>query len=118
MHPSTQQADALDLALQVRERQQSLTLLYRRADARDRALAGRQAVLAQYGWTGDPDAVQAVLPLASYRLSAGFGLTGPLWEADDGARTSAPSPATRSSRSRPAWSPRSLTPDPTGCARS
>ncbi len=84
VHPSTQQEDALDLALQVRERQQSLTLLYRRADARDRALAGRQAVLAQYGWTGDPDAVQAVLPLASYRLSAGFGLTGPLWEAEHG----------------------------------
>jgi murein DD-endopeptidase MepM/ murein hydrolase activator NlpD len=55
-----------------------------RADARDRALVGRTAVLAQYGYTGDPDAVQAVLPLASYRLSAGFGLTGPLWEAEHG----------------------------------
>ena len=26
----------------------------------------------------------AVLPLASYHLSAGFGLTGPLWEAEHG----------------------------------
>jgi murein DD-endopeptidase MepM/ murein hydrolase activator NlpD len=25
-----------------------------------------------------------VLPLASYRISAGFGLTGPLWEAEHG----------------------------------
>jgi murein DD-endopeptidase MepM/ murein hydrolase activator NlpD len=77
-------AVALELALAVRERQQSLVQLYRQADARDRALAGRKAVLAQYGYTGDPDAVTAVLPLASYRTSAGFGLTGPLWEAEHG----------------------------------
>jgi murein DD-endopeptidase MepM/ murein hydrolase activator NlpD len=81
---STRQSDAHELALRVRERQQSLTRLYRRADARDRALVGRQAVLAEYGYTGDPDAVRAVLPLASYRLSAGFGLTGPLWEDEHG----------------------------------
>ena len=81
---STQQADALELALQVRERQQSLASLYRQADARDRTLLGRKAVLAQYGYTGDPDAVTAVLPLASYSVSAGFGLTGPLWEAEHG----------------------------------
>jgi murein DD-endopeptidase MepM/ murein hydrolase activator NlpD len=77
---TARQADALDLALQVREHQQRLVSLYRQADARDRALVGRKAVLAQYGYTGDPDAVTAVLPLASYRVSAGFGLTGPLWE--------------------------------------
>jgi murein DD-endopeptidase MepM/ murein hydrolase activator NlpD len=81
---SGHQADALELAARVRERQQSLTALYRRADARDRALVGRKAVLATYGWTGDPDEVRAVLPLAAYRLSAGFGLTGPLWEAEHG----------------------------------
>ena len=76
--------DAIELALQVRERQQSLASLYRRADARDRALLGRKAVLAQYGYHGDPEKVTAVLPLASYHLSAGFGLTGPLWEAEHG----------------------------------
>ena len=81
---SSIQADAAALAKQVRERQQSLALLYRQADARDRALIGRKAVLAQYGYTGDPDAVTAVLPLASYSVSAGFGLTGPLWEAEHG----------------------------------
>jgi murein DD-endopeptidase MepM/ murein hydrolase activator NlpD len=81
---NTSQTAAIALARQVRERQQSLSSLYRQADARDRALVGRKAVLATYGWTGDPEAVTAVLPLASYHLSAGFGLTGPLWEAEHG----------------------------------
>jgi murein DD-endopeptidase MepM/ murein hydrolase activator NlpD len=77
-------AEAMALADQLAERQQSLAVLNRRADARDRALIGHQAVLARYGFRGDPDAVRAVLPLASYDLSAGFGLTGPLWEAEHG----------------------------------
>ncbi len=81
---SARQADAVELVQQVRERQQSLASLYRQADARDRALVGRKAVLATYGYTGDPDEVAAVLPLASYSVSAGFGLTGPLWEAEHG----------------------------------
>ena len=81
---SSQQAAATELALQLRERRQTLALLNRRADARDRALIGRKAVLARYGYAGDPDEVRAVLPLASYRISAGFGLTGPLWEAEHG----------------------------------
>ncbi len=79
-----QQVASLELAQQLRERQQSLMVLNQRADARDRTLVGRKAALAAYGFTGDPDDVRAVLPLASYRLSAGFGLTGPLWEADHG----------------------------------
>ncbi len=81
---SSSQVAAGELALQVRDRQQSLASLNRQADARDRALLGRKAVLAQYGYTGDPDDVVAVLPLATYSLSAGFGLTGPLWEAEHG----------------------------------
>lgn len=81
---SSQQVAARDLAQQLRERVQSLMVLNQRADARDRALIGRKAVLATYGYTGDPDDVRAVLPLASYRVSAGFGLTGPLWEAEHG----------------------------------
>jgi murein DD-endopeptidase MepM/ murein hydrolase activator NlpD len=78
------QAEARALARQVRERQQSLIGLNRRADARERAIIGRKALLAKYGYTGDPDAVRTVLPLASYHLSAGFGLTGPMWEAQHG----------------------------------
>ena len=77
-------AQAVALAEQLAERQQSLATLNQAADARDRALIGYRAVLARYGYDGDPDAVRAVLPLASYDLSAGFGLTGPLWEAEHG----------------------------------
>ena len=81
---AVRQAEARALARQVRERQQSLIGLNRRADARERAIIGRKALLAKYGYTGDPDAVRTVLPLASYHLSAGFGLTGPMWEAQHG----------------------------------
>ncbi|HSU01928.1 MAG TPA: M23 family metallopeptidase [Nocardioides sp.] len=81
---TSNQTASLELAQQLRERQQALRALNQRAEARDRALIGRKAVLATYGYTGDPDAVTAVLPLASYRISAGFGLTGPLWEAEHG----------------------------------
>lgn len=84
VHVSRHQADSLQLTRQLRERQQRLEVLNRQADARDRALIGRKAVLATYGYTGDPDDVRAVLPLASYRMSAGFGVTGPLWEAEHG----------------------------------
>lgn len=66
------------------QRAAALAALDRQADARDRALLGRQAVLARFGYHGDPDAVRVVLPLASYSISAGFGLTGPLWEAEHG----------------------------------
>ena len=78
------QVAAIALAEQVAERQQSLHALNRRADARDRVLIGYRAVLQTYGYTGDPDLARLVLPLASYDVSAGFGLTGPLWEAQHG----------------------------------
>lgn len=78
------QLQAIELARQVAERQQRLAALNRRADARDRALIGRKELLARYGYHGDPDAVRVVLPMASYDLSAGFGVTGPLWEAEHG----------------------------------
>jgi len=77
-------AEMIALAKQVAERQQRLHSLNQRADARDRMLIGYQAVLAKYGYTGDPDLARVVLPLASYDISAGFGLTGPLWEAQHG----------------------------------
>lgn len=86
------QAGARLLARQVRERQHALAGLNRRADARERAIIGRKALLARYGYTGDPEAVRTVLPLASYHLSAGFGLTGPLWEAQHGGQDFGASP--------------------------
>lgn len=78
------QLEAIELARQVAERQQRLASLNRRADARDRALVGLKELLARYGYRGDPDTVRVVLPMASYDISAGFGLTGPLWEAEHG----------------------------------
>lgn len=78
------QLQAIELARQVAERQQRLASLNRRADSRDRALVGRKELLARYGYRGDPEAVRVVLPVASYELSAAFGLTGPLWEAEHG----------------------------------
>ena len=81
---SGRQVAAIALAEQLAEREQSLHALNRRADARDRVLIGYRAVLQTYGYTGDPDLARLVLPLASYDVSAGFGLTGPLWEAQHG----------------------------------
>jgi murein DD-endopeptidase MepM/ murein hydrolase activator NlpD len=91
-HDAVRHAAARLLAKQVRERQHALMGLNRRADARERAIIGRKALLARYGYTGDPDAVRTVLPLASYHLSAGFGLTGPLWEAQHGGQDFGASP--------------------------
>ena len=76
--------EQIELAVQVAQRAEALAELNRRADARDREILGVKAVLARYGYHGDPDAVRVVLPLASYSISAGFGLTGPLWEAEHG----------------------------------
>jgi murein DD-endopeptidase MepM/ murein hydrolase activator NlpD len=78
------QLQAIELARQLAARQQRLAALNRRADAHDRALIGRQQLLERYGHRGDPDAVRVVLPVESYDLSAGFGLTGPLWETEHG----------------------------------
>ncbi len=84
LRESAGQAEANALAQQVAERQKSLYALNQQADARDRALLGFRAVLQKYGYTGDPDLARVVLPLESYDVSAGFGLTGPLWEAQHG----------------------------------
>ena len=68
--------------------------LERRVRQRERALLAVQEAAARYaevkeakadrfadlGYTGDVDAATHVLPLAGYRLSAGFGASGPLWE--------------------------------------
>jgi len=81
---TTRVAAVLALAEQLAQRQESLHTLNQQADARDRLLIGYRAVLQTYGYAGDPDLAQLVLPLASYDVSAGFGLTGPLWEAQHG----------------------------------
>jgi murein DD-endopeptidase MepM/ murein hydrolase activator NlpD len=88
------QAEAeVKLAVRLAQRTQALAALNRRADARQRAIiqekatiAAKKAILARYGYHGEPDAVDAILPLASgsYSISAGYGLTGPHWESTHG----------------------------------
>lgn len=70
--------DALELL--VRRREKALTAVYRAASRYAVAKAARARRLGSLGYTGDPDLARRVLPLASYRLSAGHGLSGPLWE--------------------------------------
>lgn len=81
-----QSTSAAEIQLQARvaERAQALAALNRRAAVREREIQGEKAVLATYGYLGDPDAAEVVLPLAAYRISAGFGLTGPHWESTHG----------------------------------
>jgi murein DD-endopeptidase MepM/ murein hydrolase activator NlpD len=65
-------------------RGRALTEISRRAARYDRELQGLREVLVKYGYHGDPSSAQMVLPIANYRMSAGFGLTGPLWESTHG----------------------------------
>ena len=74
----------IELQMRVAQRAQLLADLNRQADARDQAIIGEREALAMYGYLGDPDAADVVLPLATYSLSAGFGLTGPHWESTHG----------------------------------
>lgn len=75
-------------------RREPSDLLARRVRQRERALAGiahaaaryadaverRAAQVAALGYVGDLDDLTAVLPLAGYHLSAGFGQAGPRWK--------------------------------------
>lgn len=76
--------EAAELQQQLKSFRRTLVTINRRADLRSRQIAGEKVRLAQYGYTGDPDLVRAVLPMAGYHLSAGFGATGPLWESTHG----------------------------------
>lgn len=72
------------LTRQLARRSRALSSLSRRAARYDRELQGLRETLAIYGYYGDPSAAEVILPIANYRLSAGFGLTGPLWVAEHG----------------------------------
>jgi murein DD-endopeptidase MepM/ murein hydrolase activator NlpD len=75
-----QRQDAL-LAEAVRERSQALDAIDAAAEEYADGLEAEMARLAALGYTGELQDLTHVLPLAGYRLSAGFGLAGPLWEA-------------------------------------
>lgn len=79
--PEVSKVDRL-LARRVEARERALADIDRKAAAWSRVLADRSAQLADLGYQGDPESATAVLPLASYRLSASFGAAGDLWEHD------------------------------------
>ncbi|WP_162599996.1 M23 family metallopeptidase [Nocardioides solisilvae] len=70
------------LARRVAARERALAGLERQAAEWSRELADRHATLTELGYEGDPEQVEVVLPLASYRLSASFGAAGDLWVRD------------------------------------
>lgn len=74
--------DPLQVALerQVQQRELALTAVLDAADRHAEVEEVRADRLAALGYTGDLADLEYVLPVHGYRLSAGFGLTGPLWE--------------------------------------
>lgn len=74
---------ARDLARDLRraeERDRVLDTLFHDLDARRAADADlRAGRLADLGYTGDVSALDTILPIGDYHLSAGFGQSGPLW---------------------------------------
>lgn len=68
------------LERRVRQRERALVAVQRAAARYAEVKEDRAARLASLGYHGDVDAATHVLPLAGYRLSAGFGASGPLWE--------------------------------------
>lgn len=74
--------DLADVALerQVHERELALTAMFDAAERYAKVEGVRSDRLAALGYTGNLPDLEMVLPINDYRLSAGFGLTGPLWE--------------------------------------
>lgn len=62
------------------QREQALAQIDHAAEVHEEELAAEVARLATLGFTGSLEDLTYVLPLADYRLSAGFGRSGPLWE--------------------------------------
>ena len=71
-----------DVALerQVDRREQALTAMFAVAEQHARIEQVRSDRLRALGYTGDLTALETILPLGGYRLSAGYGASGPLWE--------------------------------------
>ncbi len=70
------------LEKQVERREHALTAIFAVAAQRARVEQVRSDRLRALGYTGDLPALDTILPLGGYHLSAGFGVAGPLWEAD------------------------------------
>lgn len=74
----------LDVALekQVDRREQALAAMFAVAERHARVEQVRSDRLRALGYTGDLTELETILPIHDYHLSAGFGASGPLWEAD------------------------------------
>lgn len=70
------------LEKQVDRREHALTAMFAVAERHARIEQVRSERLRSLGYTGDLTALETILPLRDYHLSAGFGAAGPLWEAD------------------------------------
>jgi murein DD-endopeptidase MepM/ murein hydrolase activator NlpD len=76
----------------VERRERALSAMFAVAERHARIEQVRSDRLRALGYTGDLTALETILPLRGYRLSAGFGLAGPLWESSHtGLDFSAPS---------------------------
>ena len=62
------------------ERELALTAIFDAAERHAKVEGVRADRLAALGYTGNLPDLEYVLPIHDYHLSAGFGLSGPLWE--------------------------------------
>jgi murein DD-endopeptidase MepM/ murein hydrolase activator NlpD len=76
--------DQVALERQVHERELALTAMFDAAQRHAAVEGVRADRLAALGYTGNLPDLEYILPIQDYHLSAGFGLTGPLWEAEHG----------------------------------
>jgi murein DD-endopeptidase MepM/ murein hydrolase activator NlpD len=64
----------------VERRERALSAIFAVAERHARIEQVRSDRLRALGYSGDLSALETILPLRDYHLSAGFGLAGPLWE--------------------------------------
>ncbi|PUA79243.1 M23 family metallopeptidase [Nocardioides currus] len=69
----------VEVELHVQHREEVLTALLDAAERHAADVGQRSARLAALGYTGDLTKLEYVLPVQDYRLTAGFGESGPHW---------------------------------------
>lgn len=77
---AAQDAVQLEVERQVHERELALTAMFDAAENYAMFEGVRNNRLEDLGYQGKVSDLQYILPIQDYHLSAGFGLSGPLWE--------------------------------------
>ncbi|UUZ59013.1 M23 family metallopeptidase [Nocardioides sp. B-3] len=72
--------DRVALEHRVHERELALTAMFNAAERHAEVEGVRADRLAALGYTGNLPEFEYIRPIRDYHLSAGFGLSGPLWE--------------------------------------